>query len=75
MDKASALAGVFYFEKRIIKVLTYRARYDIIIIERRLKYMSKDKKEIRKKLIDWLVKFLTDLLVGIILMIISKIVD
>lgn len=37
--------------------------------------MSKDKKEIRKKLIDWLVKFLTDLLVGIILMIISKIVD
>ena len=37
--------------------------------------MSKDKKESRKKLIDWLVKFLTDLLVGIILMIISKIVD
>lgn len=65
----------FILKKRIIKVLTYRARYDIIIIERRLKYMSKDKKEIRKKLIDWLVKFLTDLLVGIILMIISKIVD
>ncbi len=36
--------------------------------------MGKDKKEIRKKLIDWVIKFLTDLLVGIILLVLSKIV-